>query len=89
MIAVYVIIFFIYTYIGATYEHLAYFLSDGSKKLCINPLVTGFPFLWSRSVIYILACKKDRFNITFINRIAFWWCRNGYGIFCWSVCWSW
>lgn len=38
----YLIIFLIYSWIGASFEHTSYYF-DGSKKSLDNPVITGFP----------------------------------------------
>jgi len=39
----YIIAFCIYSYLGATFEHLSYYFGKGPKKELANPIITGFP----------------------------------------------
>ena len=49
-----IITFLIYSYLGATLEHLSYYFSN-RKKLLANPIITGFPIygLGAHLIIYL------------------------------------
>jgi len=52
-----VIIFLVFSYLGATLEHLSYYASKKSSKLLANPIITGFP-LYGLGAFAVVATNK-------------------------------
>lgn len=65
-VAAYVIVFFIYSYLGATFEHLSYRFSD-SHKILANPIITGFPIYGLAALMFHWLAKV--LNITSVSGI--------------------
>ena len=62
-----IIAFAIYSYAGATMEHLRYFFSNGPKKELSNPIITGFPLYGIGA--YLVIIFNDLLNKSGIENI--------------------
>ena len=63
-IAIYIIIFFVYSYFGAVFEHISYYLDPDSKKLLQNPIIEGFPLYGMGALLIYLLIKLLNLNMT-------------------------
>ena len=57
IIAMYIIIFFIYTFFGAVFEHMSYYAGD-THKILNNPVITGFPVYGFGALLVYWLIKK-------------------------------
>lgn len=54
----YFLLFLIYSYLGATLEHLSYFFGNDKPKALTNPIITGFPLYGTGALIILLLAEK-------------------------------
>jgi len=59
-----IIAFMIYSYLGASLEHISYFVDKSTQKMLANPIITGFPLYGGGAYLLILVnILLAKFNI--------------------------
>lgn len=58
-----IILLFIYSYLGATFEHICYFLNKKKIKILNNIIITGFPLYGLCSLLIIFLSKYYHSNL--------------------------
>lgn len=66
----YIIVFFIYTFLGSHIEHLSYFMSNKNKSM-ENPIITGFPLYGACSLSIIAINNYLNINNVILEIIIF------------------